>query len=319
MIHGVSVPVEISFGDISSSAKEISLLKTNFQSGKINSAFELRDIELLGETSYDSQYNGKDIEGEKLVSGFKFELVHISKTGQEVNCKFLVTSTDRDRQLSLNNSIFLYDDKGFESQLSSVTIGSKTGRYARYNMIHNVAVPVNLKFTTVNSSAENIALLKVPFTSGNTSSEYQERNIPFEIQNYNLTSKGVLKNSNKPTSSTRCSEIYIYRMKGVALCVENLQLPNHNEKILSLEAGTRYKTTVCEEREISLKGTTGPQELLAGLKNANIALGNNYYFKVSCVLGTTVISQQEDTKAQLELNKKGKYKRQLQTFKLNAW
>lgn len=321
MIHGVSVPMEISFNNISSSTEAISLFSLNFTVGKTDYSFEIRDVELPGATTYGSQYDQNAIDGSQTISGFKFDLINVSKSGQEVTCNFNVTSMERDRTIYLRNyNVLLYDDKGFTNKAKNITMGNKSHHTVEYNTIHGVSIPLELKFEGVNSSAENIALLKIAFNSMGQDSEYQQRNIPFEsAQVPDTRSVSNTRSKGGSASSSGCSEIIVYRMKGIAQCEEDIILNNHDEKVLTLASGTRYKTTICHERECSFKATSGAQELVPGFKNADIQLGKTYYFKISCVLGTTVITQPDPIKAEEDLNKKGKFKRQMQTFKLNNW
>jgi len=313
MIHGVTVPLEIQFNNIASSTKMISLLKFNFTESRNKGFFEIRDLEIPGGTEYGSQFDGNEIEGSKIISGFKFDLLGVSKTGQEVSIKFNVTSEERDREFRLQYStIYLYDDKGFESKAKTITCGSQSGYDIRYNMIHGIATPLEIKFATVNSAAKNIALLKLAFKSGGVSAEYQQRNIPLDSPE-TYTSKG----SN--TSNAGCSEIYFYRMKNIAQCDEEISLLNHGEQILRLQSGTRYMALVCEDREFDFKATIGSEELIPGLKKPDFELGENYYFKIGCTFGATVIIQQDEQKGQEELNKRGKFKRQVESFDLNEW
>jgi len=157
-------------------------------------------------------------------------------------------------------------------------------------MIHGIATPLKIEFSGINSSAENIALLKMAFTAGGVSSEYQQRNVPL----------------NSPESYTDSDS---YTSKG----------SNTTNEILRLETGTRYKAIVCDDREFDFKATIGKDELIPGLKRPNIELGKKYYFKVGCTLGATVIIQQDENKGEMELNKRGKYKMKVKDFKLNDW
>lgn len=319
MIHGVNVPLEIKFNNVASSAKLISKLSVNFTENNNNNIFELRGIELPGGTVYGSQYNGNQIEGVKTISGFKFELISVSKSGENATVQFMVSSEDRDNQLGLHyKSIQLYDDKGFTTHAKSITCGNQTNSIITYNMIHGIATPLKIEFSGINSSAENIALLKMAFTAGGVSSEYQQRNVPLNSpESYTDSDSYTSKGSN--TTNVGCSELYFYRMKGIAQCEENISLLNHDDEILRLETGTRYKAIVCDDREFDFKATIGKDELIPGLKRPNIELGKKYYFKVGCTLGATVIIQQDENKGEMELNKRGKYKMKVKDFKLNDW
>lgn len=309
MVHGVSVPMELNFNSISSSTDLATLFKFQFTEDRTNKVIEIRDLELPGGTSYDSKYDGESIDGSQAISGFKFDLLHISKSGKDVICKFNVTSLDRDREIQLYfRHILLYDDKGLENAAENIQIGNQSGSSIRYNLIHGITTPLELKFTTVNSSAESIALLKIPFRTALKESEYQLRNISFD------TYSAIDGNNN-----SNCSELYFYRMKGVLQCEDNITLTNHGEKVLVLPVGSRYKVVVCDDRELDFKASIGAEELLAGYERPVINLGKTYYFKVGCTLGKTSIVQQDSDKGKVDLNKKGKYKNQVQSFQLNAW
>ena len=310
LVHGISVPLEIRFENISSSTDLLSKIRIGISDTRTDSAIEIRDIELEGSTSFGSQYDGNDIEGVNYIDGFKFELLHVSKAGQEVICKFKITSEDRDKPIYLPyNSIFLYDDKGFETRAERIIIGSKSGYNVEYNMVHGIAVPVDIKFSGVNSTAENIALLKVGFKSGRVNSEYQQRNIP-------MTGFG---SSGSESGNSNCSDLYFYRMKGFMQCSETISLMNHDQEMIRLEEGTRYKTTVCDDREFHLKATIGRDEIGYSSRKPQIQLGKDYYFKIGCSIGVSKITERNQSDGEKELNKKNKYKMQLQPFQLKAW
>lgn len=315
LVHGITVPMEVSFNSISSSATDISLLTYKFKSKGSDRVFQMRDIELPGGTSVGSQYDGNDVEGITKVSGFKFELKYISQSGQSVLCKFLVTSEERDKNLGMYyRDIFLYDDSGFIYNPKRITIGNKSDYNVQYNMIHGISIPVDLQFEGVNSSAEQIALLKVGFKANNVESEFQLRNLPME----GFAGTSDESNTNGKSNGA-CSEIYFYRMKGFLQCDEKVEVLNHGNKILALDQGTRYKTVVCDNRELDLKASIGQEELGFSSNKPNIELGTNYYFKIGCSIGVSKITLQDEQTGKAELNKKGKYKRDIQEFQFNAW
>ena len=313
LIHGVTVPMEISFNSLSSSATDISLLSVEFQEKRNKRVFQMRDIELPGGTSFGSQYDGEAVDGVTRISGFKFELKHISQSGQDVTCKFIVTSEDRDKEIFMGyGKIFLYDDKGFEYHPKSITIGNKSQYNISYNMIHGIEIPVDFKFEGVNSSAKSISLLKVGIRVDGVDSEFQMRNLPMAGFTSASESEGG-------SSNGGCSELYFYRMKGFMQCEDAVDIFNHDKKIVSLEAGTRYKTVVCDNREFDLKAEARDGELGFAQNKPEIKLGTNYYFKIGCSLSVSKITQQPEDVGKEELDKRGKYKRSLQEFQLNAW
>ena len=306
LVHGISVPLEISFKGVSSSATNVSLLKINFSDSRTERAFEIRDLELEGSTGDVVGTRATSSSGvESSIHGFKFDLLHISKSGQQVVCKLNITSLDRDKEISMYyRNIFLYDNSGLENNARKITIGNQNGGSLRYNMVHGIAIPVEIVFENVSSSAESIALLKIGFQAEGREAHFEARGLSFD-------GAGSL-----GEGSSSCSELYFYRLSSFMTCDEQVIVTNHGEELFRMKPGTRFKTVVCDPTGLKLAAKIKRDEISFTVVNMITEPGKNHYFKVGCTLSVATVAEKDVSTGKTELNNEKKFKDKVKLFQL---
>lgn len=312
LVHGITVPMEVQFENVSSSADLISLMQFAFyNSVGEKSNLELRKIDLLGSSSEESREN----KNENTAGGLRYKIIHITKSGQSVVCKFEVTSLERDKNVQFYRSWGqMYDDRGLESTVNKYTVGNLSSSSPKYNLIHNINVPLELSFEGVSSSAKKIALLKIKFQVDGLEQTVEFRDVAFSN---GATASTITNRSTSSSDGTQgCSEIYFYRMKGFMQCEEPVYITNHGDKMLTMKQGDRYKTIVCAEADIDLASKLDLNGIGLSSDNTYIELGKTYYYKVSCAVGFSKLSLKSNKDGEKDINKRGKYRGDIKTFKL---
>jgi len=302
LVKGIPVPLKITFTDIPSSAQYATLFKVGFSDKETTGNFEFREIYFGDESEDLSEVIEEKGNWSKETLGFKYDLLYFDKTSTTVVFTFTITSVDRDKTILLKNyDIFLYDDKGLETKADIITIGNLSRDIVEYNLVQGAKVPLIISFKNIASSATGVALLKVGFSDHQNVSNFQIRNLKF--------TKSASASAGKKSSS--CSEIYFYRKKAFLECEETVYLYNHGELLLKLEAGTRYKSVVCDDRSFKFSVKTDPNLISYSTSKPDIELGKKYYMKISCTVGVATVALQEIEKGEKDLSNNGKFKRKL--------
>jgi len=302
LVKGIPVPLKITFTDIPSSAQYATLFKVGFSDKETTGNFEFREIYFGDESEDLSEVIEEKGNWSKETLGFKYDLLYFDKTSTTVVFTFTITSVDRDKTILLKNyDIFLYDDKGLETRADIITIGNLSREIVEYNLVQGAKVPLIISFKNIASSATGVALLKVGFSDHQNVSNFQIRNLKF--------TKSASASAGKKSSS--CSEIYFYRKKAFLECEETVYLYNHGELLLKLEAGTRYKSVVCDDRSFKFSVKTDPNLISYSTSKPDIELGKKYYMKISCTVGVATVALQEIEKGEKDLSNNGKFKRKL--------
>jgi len=302
LVKLIPVPLKITFRDITTSAQYATLFKVGFSDKETTGNFEFREIYFGDESEDLSEVIEEKGNWSKETLGFKYDLLYFDKTSTTVVFTFTITSVDRDKIILLkNHDIFLYDDKGLETKADIITIGNLSRDIVEYNLVQGAKVPLIISFKNIASSATGVALLKVGFSDHQNVSNFQIRNLKF--------TKSASASAGKKSSS--CSEIYFYRKKAFLECEETVYLYNHGELLLKLEAGTRYKSVVCDDRSFKFSVKTDPNLISYSTSKPDIELGGKYYIKISCTVGVATVALQEIEKGEKDLSNNGKFKRKL--------
>jgi hypothetical protein len=321
LVKETSVSLKIIFTGISSSAQFATLFKVGFLNEQTKNNFEYRDL-YFGDDTEEIQDKGN---WEKEELGFKYELLSFEKLGSEVTFNFTITSLTKDKVVKLYyRDIFLYDDKGLESNPYLITIGNKTSHNVAYNLVQGVNVPLKLSFKDVALVSKGVSLLKVGFSDAQNKGVFQIRNLTFpEKKITELKSKVVNTLNNSGLSvknkTTNCSEIYFYRKNSILECQETVYLFNHGELLAKLQPGIRYKSIVCDDRSFKFSVKTNPNEIALSNSKPVIEMGKKYYLKISCAVGVSTISLQDSKKGEKDIKNNAKFKRKLMTLKLNDY
>lgn len=318
LIQGISVPLKITFTEVTTSAQFATLFKVGFSDKEIKSNFEYRDL-YFGDESEDLSEVIKEKGNWSIEAlGFKYDLLSFEKTGTDVVFTFTVTSLDKDKLIKMaNHKIFLYDDKGLETMASNIVIGNKSFRYIDYNLVQGIQVPLIISFKDVASSAKGVALLKVGFSDQQNESNFQIRNLTFTKKSTNSVEKKATTSVGK--QSTTCSELFFYRKKAYLECEETVYLYNHGELLAKIQAGTRYKSIVCDDRSFKFSVKTNPNEMAYSTTKPDIEMGKKYYIKIGCAVGVSTVALQETKKGEKDISNNGKFKRKLENLPLNEY
>ena len=315
LIKNASVTMSIVFTDISSSSKFATMFEIGFSHEKKLNKFEYRDLYFGDESEDISAVIEKKGNWSKEELGFKFDLLDYEKTGTDVIFTFSITSLNKDKTVKLyNGNIFLYDDKGIETKPSNVLLGNRSSGYAvEYKLIQGIPVALVISFKDVASSATGVSKIEVGFSDDQSESNFGIRGLPFTTKTKTktiTTSVGNI-NSNVGKPATNCSELYFYRKKAFMECPESIYLYNHGELLTKLEAGTRFKSIVCDDRSFKLSAKTNQNEIALSNSKPIIEMGKKYYFKISCAVGVSTIKLQETAKGKKDISSNGKFKRKL--------
>lgn len=315
LIHNVAVPMKIIFTDIASSSQFATWFKLGFYSEEKQSHFEFRELYFGDESEDLSEVIEDKGNWSKEVLGFKYDLLNFEKNGTDVVFTFTVTSLDKDNEIKFSyRDILLYDNNGLETNASTITVGNKSYHSVDYNLIQGIHVPLIISFKDVASSATGVALLKIGFSDTQNKSNFQIRNLTFPLKKITNTENKVSTSIGKPT--TTCSEIYFYRKKSMLECVETVYLYNQGVLLAKLQPGVRYKSIVCDDRFFKLSVRTNPNEIALSASKPIIEMGKKYYFKISCAMGVSTISEQEDAKGKKDITNNSKFIRKLATLSL---
>ena len=307
LIHKVTVPFVVQFNDISSASSVAELLSVGVQSSRDKGAFEIRDLIMPNESG--NLAEGGEAKA-KVAGGIQFELINVDKTGTEVAVHMIGTSLDRDRQLRLNyQEMLLYDNYGSEVKAHNIVIANKEKYDVTHRMIHGIAIPIEIQFKNVSSSAETISLLNIGLTSDRQKTLLEYRGLDFG-------SVGSFDSEEGGPRANACSNVYVYWMKGFTQCDETVYVTNHGERMLALKQGERYKTVVCNEKEFDFAPKTKLTEPAYSVKRGTFELGKDYYFKIGCTMGYSKITLEKLEKGMKNIDKKGKYISKIKTFKI---
>ena len=182
LIQGIQVPLELTYDNISSSAKGVSLLKVGFQlQGVGNLEFSKRNLSFEGFDSSLKIPKNKGIWSTQ-ENGLEFHLLEYYKSGNKAIFKFNVVSLDKDNHLTIYSSMNkMYDENGIEKEPSKIKLSDKTGANPNYKLIQGIQVPLELTYDNISSSAKGVSLLKVGFQlQGVGNLEFSKRNLSFE-------------------------------------------------------------------------------------------------------------------------------------------
>ena len=320
LVEGTSVSMKIIFSGISSSAQFATLLKVGFLKEQTKSSFEYRDL-YFGD-------NNEVIEDEgnwsKEELGFKYELLSFEKTGTNVTFNFTVTSLNDDKIVKLyHRNIYLYDDKGLETNPYKITIGNKSSHNIEYNLVQGIRVPLEFSFKDVAFSAKGVSLLKVGFSDAQNKGVFQMRGLTFPVKTITKTKKtesSYISNTKETKSLTNCSEVYFYRKNSVLEYQATVYLYNHGELIAKLAPGVRYKTLVCDpDRSYKFSVRTNPNEVALANSKPIIEMGKKYYLKINCSAGISTIKLMDPKKGEKDVKNNAKFKRRITNLTLNEY
>jgi len=318
LIQGISVPLKITFTEVTSSAQFATLFKVGFSDKETTSNFEFRELYFGDESEDLSEVIKEKGNWSKDALGFKYDLLSFEKIGTDAVFTFTITSIDKDKLIKFNyRDIFLYDNKGLETNAANIVVGNESNRYVDYNLIQGIQVPLIISFKDVASSATGVSLLKIGFSDNQNKSSIQIRNLTFQKKTTNNSVNKVNTSAGKP--STSCSELYFYRKKGMLECAETVYLYNHGELLAKIKPGTRYKSIVCDDRSFKLSVRTNPNEIAFSASKPTVEMGKKYYFKITCAVGVSTIGLQETKKGEKDISNNGKFMRKLAVLPLTEY
>ncbi|MFD1293979.1 hypothetical protein ACFQ5N_09040 [Lutibacter holmesii] len=319
LIKDTPVPLKITFNEIASTAKFATSFKVGFSSNKIASNFNFNDLYFGDESEDFSTVVKEKGHWSEETLDFKFDLLSVEKLNSDVVLTFTVTSLNLDKLIKINTrNIFLYDNNGFEFKSNNIIIANKSYWSVEYNLIKNIAVPLIISFKEIPATTSSISKLKIGFSDKQNQGSFAIENVPFMVKSSENNTSNT-SNTNETTNSSACSEIYFYRKNGFLECEETVYLYNHGELLAKLQPGTRYKSTVCDDRSFKFSVRTNPNEMALSSNRPQIELGTNYYFKISCAVGVSTITQQEPAKGKKEIGNNSKFKRKLQALPLTEY
>ncbi len=328
LIQGISVPLKITFTKVNSSAQFATLFKVGFSDKEKTGNFEFRELYFGDESEDLSEVIEEKGSWSKEVLGFKYDLLSFEKTGTDVVFTFTITSSARDKLVNLKNrDILLYDNMGSEYAANNILIANKPQKYGytEHKLIQEIQVPLIISFKDVAQSATGVALLKVGFSDNQNQSSFQIRKLTFPKKTTaKLENKANTKSENKANTSvgkpsTSCSELFFYRKKGFLECEETVYLYNHGELLAKLQPGIRYKSIVCDDRSFKFSAKTNPNEIAYSTSKPDIEMGKKYYLKISCSVGVSTVSLQENGKGEKDITNNSKFKRKLEILPLTEF
>jgi len=118
-------------------------------------------------------------------------------------------------------------------------------------------------------------------------------------------------------SIAQCSEIYIYRTNGFQ-SKRAVDLFYDGNKLATVNAGERYKATVCSLEGLELVVRTSDKDMVPSKIDFKPKSGKNYYLKVSCAVGVEIasIKLQHETKGKKDVNNGSKFIKPFKVFSI---
>jgi hypothetical protein len=228
-----------------------------------------------------------------------------------------------DRTVKIGSrDIFLYDDKGFETNAEKIMVGNKSGSWVVYNLIQNVKVPFILSFK-IDAAAKGVSKLEVNFSDGKNKGVFEIRNLTFTEKTITETQKtesNFNSNSNEAKLVTDCSEIYFYRKNSSVEYQTTVYLYNHGELLAKLGPGVRYKAIVCDpDRTFKFSVRTNQDEIALSNSQPVVEMGKKYFYKINCVAGISTIKLMDTNKGEKDIENNSKFKRKLVTIPLTDY
>jgi len=297
-IKGISVPLQLIYIDISTSAEFASSLKVQFTINRVTNSFKYGEL-FLGDITEELDDSGN---WSKEELGFEYELESFRKTGDQAEFIFSVASLNADKTIKIGSrDVLLYDDRGFETNAHKILIGNKSSHYVVYNLIRDVKVPFILT-CKIDAAAKSVSKLEVNFSDGKNKGVFEIRNLTFPEKTIAETQKTESKsnsNSNESEIVKDCSEIYFYRKNSSLESPTSVYLYNHGELLTRLDPGVRYKAIVCDpDRTIKFSVKTNQDEIALSSSKPDIEMGKKYYFKINCVAGISSIKLMDTDKGE---------------------
>lgn len=320
LIKDTPATLNITFNDVTSSAQFATQLKVGFSDKQNKSTFEFEDLYFGDDLEDLSEVIKEKGNWSKETLGFKFELLDFEKTGTDVIFTFTITSLDRDKSVTLRNgNILLYDNMGSEYKVNNILIANKPQNYGYVNhdLIQDIQTPIIISFKNVASSATGVSKLKFGLSDKQSESSFDIRNLTFPVKKVATIENKAKTNVGKP--STNCSEIFFYRKSSMLECAETVYLYNHGELLVKLQPGVRYKSLVCDDRSFKFSVKTNPNEIALSNCKPVIEMGKKYYLKISCAVGVSTISLQENKKGNKDITNNNKFKRKLVAIPLTEY
>ena len=324
LIKNTPVTLKITFNNVTASAQFATKFKVGFSDEQGENSFEFADLYFGDESEDLSEVIKEKGNWSTKTLDCKFQLLDYEKTGTDVVFTFTITSLDRDKSVNLiNGNILLYDNMGSEYKANKILIANKSDFYnnrINYPLIREVPTPIIISFKDVALSATSVSKLQFAFSDDQSESSFDIRGLPFTKKTTKTATTSASNiNSNVGKPSTNCSELFFYRKKAFMECPESVYLYNHGELLTKLEAGTRFKSIVCDDRSFKFSAKTSPNEIALSNSKPVIEMGKKYYFKISCAVGVSTIKLQESAKGKKDISSNGKFKRKLGILPLTEY
>lgn len=118
--------------------------------------------------------------------------------------------------------------------------------------------------------------------------------------------------------NAQCADIYFYRFNGLQSDTP-VHLFQNGERLATVRIGDRYKASVCTAGNYEFVVKTKEDNMSLIKKNVNVEMGESYYLKITCMIGTDVagISNKGASKGRKDFNKGSKFKGAVKNININ--
>ena len=179
-VQGVQTPLKLTFKNVSSVAKGISLLQIQIRANRKDGKVKLKNIPFDGLTQLLNIPNEQS-EKSSQESGFKFDFIEAKRNGSNVTCLLKITSLDDDGELIIyGTETKVYDENGIEVKVTSLKLGNEShpNRVGiDYTFVQGVQTPLKLTFKNVSSVAKGISLLQIQIRANRKDGKVKLKNI----------------------------------------------------------------------------------------------------------------------------------------------